>query len=274
MYQRTGSYWESQSEEERWTFCCGEGILFPCYNKDGYLYRFRIKNEYPDIKIKEGDLAFQGKYGRFHHSYDKDGKHCWSFKEQGSDSYLPVYGPGSNNTLSLNEKGLPSLGGKADGKYANISSVKEIRLENGRVVNMFHNGCRSGSPYSLYYQEGDSFKIVLGSEGEKKGMIANYIKKCPLVHISGVSAYSTIFEKDENGESLIDWLKKRGMKYFAICYDADKESNERVAQAEKALAEELIRNDVIPLIGEWKGKFNKGIDDILLMGLDISIKRA
>ena len=64
------------------------------------------------------------------------------------------------------------------------------------------------------------------------------------------------------------------MKYFILCYDADKEENERVLNAEASFVEELKKNDVIPLIGEWKGKFNKGLDDILLMGLDITVRRA
>ena len=166
------------------------------------------------------------------------------------------------------------MGGKAEGKYTNISSVFEKRLPNGEVVNGFFNGCRSGSPYSLYYQEGEHFTIVIGTEGEKKSMVANQIKKCPLVCVPGVSSYSVIFEKDEHGISLIDYLKSRGMKYFILCYDADKEENDRVLHAEATFVEELKKNNVIPLIGEWKGKFDKGLDDILIMGLDITVRRA
>ena len=64
------------------------------------------------------------------------------------------------------------------------------------------------------------------------------------------------------------------MKYFILCYDADKEENDRVLHAETAFVEELKKNNVIPLIGEWKGKFDKGLDDILIMGLDITVRRA
>ena len=92
--------------------------------------------------------------------------------------------------------------------------------------------------------------------------------------VPGVSSYSVIFEKDESGVSLIDYLKSRGMKYFILCYDADKEENERVLKAEASFVEELKNNNVIPLIGEWKGKFDKGLDDILIMGLDITVRRA
>ena len=64
------------------------------------------------------------------------------------------------------------------------------------------------------------------------------------------------------------------MKYFILCYDADQEENERVQNAEASFVEALKEQDVIPLIGEWQGKFNKGLDDILLMGLDITVRRA
>lgn len=275
IYMKSGEYWDNQPVEKRYAFSCEEGILFPCYDKDGNHYHYRIKNDYPDIRIKEGvHPSFQGSFGRFHHFYDKEGKHCWSFKALDEQEYRLVYGPGSDQSLTLNKKQLPSLGGKAEGKYKNISSVYEKRLPDGTVVNGFLNGCRSGSPYSLYYKKGEPFTVVIGTEGEKKSMVANHIKKCPLVCVPGVNAYSVVFEKDANGISLIDFLKSKGMKYFILCYDADKEENERVLDAEAAFVEELKRNDVIPLIGEWKGKFNKGLDDILIMGLDITVRRA
>ena len=275
IYVREGAYWDKQPMEKRYAFSCGEGVIFPCFDKDSYLYRYRIKNDYPDLRIKEGKHpSFQGQYGRFHHFYDKDGKHCWSFKADDQSEYNLVYGPGSKNLLRLNSKNLPITGGKAEGKYTNISSVYEKRLSDGRVVNGFLNGCRSGSPYSLYFKEGEPFTVVIGTEGEKKSMVANQFKKTPLVCVPGVSSYSVIFEKDESGVSLIDYLKSRGMKYFILCYDADKEENERVLKAEASFVEELKNNNVIPLIGEWKGKFDKGLDDILIMGLDITVRRA
>lgn len=275
IYTKTGEYWDKQPMEKRYAFSCGEGILFPCYDKAGNFYHYRIKNDYPDLKNKEGiHPSFQGKFGRFHHFYDKNGFHCWSFKANCEEEYALVYGPGSDWSLTLNEKLLPQVGGKPEGKYTNISSVYEKKLADGTIVNGFYNGCRSGSPYSLYYKEGQPFTVVIGTEGEKKSMIANQIKKCPLVCVPGVSSYSVVFAKGEDDVSLIDYLKSKGMKYFILCYDADKEENERVLNAEASFVEELKKNDVIPLIGEWKGKFNKGLDDILLMGLDITVRRA
>ena len=105
-------------------------------------------------------------------------------------------------------------------------------------------------------------------------MVTNYFKKFPVVSLPGVSCYSSIFNKDKSNQSLIDSLKQKGMKYFILCYDADKHTNEDVLKAEKRFIEELKKNNVIPLTGEWKNKFDKGIDDILLLGLDITIMPA
>ena len=59
------------------------------------------------------------------------------------------------------------------------------------------------------------------------------------------------------------------MKVFILCYDADKEENRQVSKAEESFIRELRKEGVNAIIGKWSGKFDKGIDDILLMGCDI-----
>lgn len=271
FYMRSGSYWDTKPVNERWTMVPLEGIIFPCYDKNSLLYRIRIKDDYPDVELKKEHVSnFNGKKGIFHHFYDKDGNHCWNFTAKG-ESPVIVYGKNINE-ISLSSKGMPTFG-KIKGKYKNISSVAE-KMVDGVIVNMLKKGCRSGSPYSLYYTKKDDFKIVIGTEGEKKGMVSNYIKLAPTVSIPGVWCFSCIFEKDETGESLIDWLKKQGMKAFLLCFDADKNENADVKNAEKAFIKELIKHDVVPLIGSWSNKFDKGMDDILLMGIDLKVSRV
>ena len=278
FYMRSGTYWDEKPEAERWTFSSIEGIVFPCYDKNGYLYRIRIRDDYPDMKIKKGkDEAFLGRYGLFHHSYDKDGIRTWSFypeTEDGQERPKPelVYKAGElNNKITLNSKGLPA--GKPNGKYKNISSVAEKYVD-GKLVNILKFGTRSGSPYSLYCSKGDNFKVVIGTEGEKKAMVANAIKKVPVVCIPGVSSYKVIFKKEQDGKSLIDTLLEKGMKTFILCYDADKEDNPAVLKAEQDFIKELKAYGVNVLIGYWTGKFNKGLDDILLMGLDFKLQNT
>ena len=275
FYLRSGSYFDGKPEEERWTFSGGEGIVFPCFDKDGYIYRLRYREDYPSMELKKDIHApFHGKYGTFHHYYNKEGKHCWSFTEKETKATETVYEPSLGiYAITLNEKGLPSYGGKASGKYKTLSS-RRIELKGNEPVNTMEGGCGSGSPYAFYVMKGQPFTVVLGTEGEKKAMISSYIKGMPSVSVPGVTSYECLFEKDDSGESLMDVLKKRGMKYFLLCYDADKHENDMVLNSEKAFVERLKQEGVIPLIGEWKGKFNKGIDDILLMGLDVTVRPA
>ena len=268
FYMRSGSYYEDKPEAERWTFAPAEGIIFPCYDKDGYLYRLRYRDDYPGLKLKAGkDEPFNGQFGLFSHYYNKEGRHVWSFKPDNGESYI-VYDE-NTKLVRLGTNGLPLVGGKANGKYKNFSSLAE-RMIDGEVVNTLKGGSRSGSPYSLYYYENQPFTVVIGTEGEKKSMVSSLIKGVPLACVPGVSSYECLFKKDDNGECCIDYLIKRGMKFFALCYDADKEENEAVRKAEAALVKRLKEYGVKVLIGDWSSKFNKGIDDILLMGLDIT----
>lgn len=268
---RSGGYWSDKPESERWTFSDLEGIIFPCYDEDGYLYAIRVKVDYPNYKLAEGKtVSYNGKYGYICHNYDQNGKHTWTFYPKGEAPEL-LYGENINK-IQLNASGCPSVG-KVDGKYKNFSSVYE-KLVNGKPVNVLEGGSRSGTPYSVYSMPGDSFKLVMGTEGEKKGMVGNAIRHVPVVEVAGVWTFQTLFEKKENGLSCIDVLKQKGMKYFILCYDADKEDNENVLNAETAFIEELKKHDVIPLKGHWKKQFDKGLDDILLSGLDITLSPA
>ncbi len=265
---RGGEYWQSKPEHERWTFSELEGIIFPCFDEDGYLYAIRVKVDYPNYKLTAGKTeSYNGKYGYICHSYDLNGKHTWTFYPK-DDAPQVLYGEQVKKIL-LNASGCPTVG-KVDGKYKNFSSVYE-KLVNEKTVNVLEGGSRSGSPYSVYTLPGDSFKTVMGTEGEKKGMVGNAIRHVPVVEVAGVWTFQTLFEKKENGLSCIDVLKQKGMKYFILCYDADKEDNENVLNAETAFIEELKKNDVIALKGHWTKQFGKGLDDILLDGLDIFV---
>lgn len=273
FYEQTGDYYKDKEEWERWTFGGGEGIIFPCYDKDGYLYRLRIREDYPDLKVQEGKHEpFNGKYGVFHHYYNKEGIHSWSFTPDGETEFTVYEAGASKQLISLKSNGCPAIKGKVSGKYKTLSSLSYKKVGE-YTVNGMKNGCRSGSPYSLYYTEGQPFTAVIGTEGEKKSIVSSAIKNVPVVCVPGVNSYSCLFnDKDENGESCMDFLIKKGMKYFFLCYDADKEENESVKKAEASFIETLKNHGIKVMVGEWSGKFDKGIDDILLMGLDISLR--
>lgn len=274
FYMRSGSYWSSRPEEERWTFLPLEGIIFPCFDKNGMLYRIRIKDDYPAMQIKRNlHEPYNGQYGNFSHSYDKEGRHIWTFHPEAGAKGTPsepilVYGPGINR-IGLKAGELPP--GKPTGKYKNFSSFRES-WNGAHAVNSLEGGSRSGSPYSIYTKPGDSFAVVIGTEGEKKGLVANQLKNMPAVTLPGVWCYEQLFVK-KNGSSVIDFLKEKGMKAFLLCYDADKNENKDVKRAENSFIKKLADAGVDVLIGQWPYKFNKGLDDILLMGLEIMVKR-
>ena len=263
LYMRTGTNWDNKPEKERWTFAFSrEGVLYPCYDANGYIYRLRIKDEYPDREIKPGKQEpFKGMYGYFTHYYDFEGfLRCRFVPKDKSQKSIDV--------------GLSEVYGKPRGKYKTLSSVNTELVYGDRIVNKLFCGCKSGSPYSLYTRPGDNFTVVFGPEGEKKAMVANAVKHVPGVSIPGVTNFSVIFVPDESGVSLIDYLISKGMKYFVIGYDADKDENEQVAESEQEFAQELKKRGVIPMVAAWRHDFDKGLDDILLKGLDVEIHPA
>lgn len=265
FFKRTGAFWNDKPEIEAWTFSGGEGIIFPVYDKDGYLYRLRYREDYPNFKLKKEDGFPEG---ILFHQYEKSGERKWLFTPKGTKDIIAA------NELSVSvpfkNNNCPAIG-HPQGKYKTLSSWYD-KKEGEKIVNAFYKGCKSGSPYSLYAPENANWKICLLTEGEKKGMVASEIKKCPVVDFAGVGTFQFMFAKNEKGQSLYDKLKEKGVKYFVICFDADKESILSVAGAEHNLGIALKEHGEIPLVGEWTGKFSKGLDDILLMGIDISIK--
>jgi len=270
FYMRSGKYWNEQPDHERWTIVSIEGILFPCYDKNGYLYRLRIRDDYPDMRIKpNSNVLFRNERGILTHCY-RNGDHNWYWCPDSSKDQEPilVYENGRGE-IELNKWGLPTIG-KPNGKYKNISSVYE-KLVGDKIVNTMLHGTRSGSPYSLYVGDAKSYRIVIGTEGEKKGMVSNSIKNVPVVSQPGVWSFRSLFEPGEDGVSLIKTLMKRGMEIFILCYDADKHTNENVSNAEAAFIQALFDEGVRPMTGEWSDKFDKGLDDILIMGVDFKL---
>lgn len=267
FYMREGAYWDSQPEEERWTFAGAEGIIFPMYDIEQHIVGLRIRLDYPDVKVKDTDaVLYHGKHGTFSHGY-RDGKSIWYFTKAGEKESIEALDvPLKNN--------IPAIG-KISSKYRPFSSWKDKNVD-GHTINAYKNGISSGSPYSIYYpvsKEKRKYKFVFLTEGEKKGIVTAQIKKNPCVSFSGVGLYRGFFEPDESGKSCFEKLCEEGVEYFIIAYDADKDGNEAVAFAEEGLAEEILKNGGTPLIGEWNHKFQKGIDDILLMGIDLNVRQ-
>lgn len=261
LYERDGEVWLTKPERERWTIASTKGgILFPCYDKDGNIYRLRLKVDKPDLVIKEsaGDEPFEGSYGYF----------SWQPKDGNMHCYFVPDGAKWQDRKEVDES---MARGKARGKYINFSSFHE-QLYDGIVQNSMRNGSQSGSPYSLYRLSGADESLVILTEGEKKAMVSSALCRCAAVSIPGVSSFNVIFRQESDGKSLFEKLLDEGAETFVLCYDADKESNESVLKSEQKFAEELKKRGASVMIGSWSNKYDKGLDDLLILGVRPTVR--
>ncbi len=263
-----------QKKDGRWTFYKLCGIAFPIFDSRGHIIRIRVNDDYPDV-----ECTFEGREGLFRYGLteNEDGSRVagWHFVPLVNGKYAYdegelVWSYGSEGSrISLDKKGYPK--GKVIGKYKNFSSYREKSYENdgiSRVVNVYKNGCQSGSYCSLYCSKGDNFSIVYATEGEKKAMVANKLLHVPVVSIPGVSSFKKLFNKEEcHDYSIMDILKKNGLSTVVLVYDADKNKNVQVLKAESKAVEEFKKNGIKIAIGEWNAGWGKGLDDILLTGV-------
>ena len=239
-----------QKDSGEWTFVAIEGIIFPTFDTDGLMTRIRIKDDYPNI-VGE----YKGVIGTFFHKYDK-GVHKWFFEQKREPGRTERY-----PSVETEFHSTPS--GKADGKYKNFASNPVY----------YKNGTRSGSSYSLYCKPGDNFTTVYITEGEKKAMVANAILNVPVISLPGVGAIRLLLEKAEDGFSVIDSLKGYGMRFLAVCFDADKNENMKVLASEQKAVLSLIKEGLQVGVGEWNASFGKGLDDILVQKIMPTVYR-
>lgn len=247
-------------KDGKWGITGSEGILFPIFNKNGKIVRLRLREDYPETKG-----VYKGVEGTFIHSYTKEGKHLWVFTSADKTHRSDV-------TMSVPLHQCPK--GKAAGKYKNFNSVHEEVVEtNGQreKVNVYGRGARSGSHISLYCKPTDDFSVVYVTEGEKKAIVANQLMSVPVISLPGTGTFSKLFEKDEQGLSMMDFLVSKGMKLCVIAYDADKGENIRVLQSEQKAIQEFIKRGLKVAIGEWNANWGKGLDDTLVRGIHPSI---
>lgn len=157
--------------------------------------------------------------------------------------------------------------GKAKNKYHNFSSYREEKRKDGTLYNYYLNGTQANSQIGFYNQFTKDSYVVYITEGEKKSLVANYVLGQPVICVPGVNSFGKLFEPDESGISIIDYVIERGAKVFVIAYDADKAINAKVLQCESALVERLREKGVQIALADWNMGFGKGLDDILGIGI-------
>ena len=256
LYERSGERWDARPVRDRWTIATRNGgIIFPTFDKDGLIYRIRLKIDHPDLYVKEkyGDAPYRGGYGYF----------TWQMAEDGLRCYFVRDGSRFEDRVEVPEG---DARGKASGKYINFSSFLDREVD-GKVVNHYLNGCQSGSPYGLYGTDMPNKNLVILTEGEKKAMVSSECCGCRAVSIPGVSSFNVIFREEGNGKSLYDALLESGAQTFLLCYDADKDHNADVLKNEGKFAQALYERGAQVMIGSWSSKYDKGLDDLLLLGV-------
>jgi len=144
-------------------------------------------------------------------------------------------------------------------KYRNFSSY-HFNQETGK--NSYEGGCQAGNRLSFFYEDSWSesdFQILYITEGWKKGFIIKEYLNVPAISLPGTNNASLFTEE------IISFLKEKGTNYLISAFDADKNSNQFVQQAEKVLFEKLGK-DFKHGYANWSEKTAKGIDDLLISG--------
>lgn len=283
FYLETRQYKDQSGKtytQTRWQMVSLSGIVFPEYDSKGYIYRLRIGDEHPVLEEYEKDDF--GNYIYYTNAKNEQ-KHSicatytWNYRT-GEWFRNPKNGHGEIVwskqkgifKVTLNKKGYPVIDGKVNGKYKNFSSRKDETRETAdeyQVFNAYPEGTRSGSNTSLYCKDGDDFRFVYITEGEKKAMVMNMLLNCPVISIPGVNTYGKIFENEYGSErSMFDFLLSKGMQCIIIVFDADKAVNDAVLASEAGAVQRCLEHGVMTCVGEWNLAFGKGADDVLIQG--------
>ena len=130
------------------------------------------------------------------------------------------------------------------------------------------NGAKNNVQYSIYLPDGKFTPVMYLTEGEKKGIVIAAKRNTTAMCIQGVNCYGVLFKKDETGTTLLDKLIARGVKMFVVAYDSDACVNEQVLHHQQGLVEKLKENNIPVAVASWNYNVAKGIDDLIMLGLN------
>ncbi len=164
-------------EFTHWQMVNLSGIVYPCYDPDGNIYRLRIGDEHPRIyeyaKEPDGSYITEQKtvclttpdgteVFKTITSHVHSAEIFWNPKTD--EWFKKCISTGEVETIYSNQKGIykvkisdkgyPVIDGKVDGKYKNFSSyyAKEVEQGDKRLLyNGYNSGCQSGSQYHCLF---------------------------------------------------------------------------------------------------------------------------
>ena len=237
-----------------WTFNSLSGIIFPVYDEDGLIFRLRVRMDYLDLPVEEMKQDAKGFY------YEDEGR-----------VDVTMGGP-----CRMTSEGKIKINFDSHrGKYRPVTSYKqdEEAYKKGFIVNAFQKGCEAGNVLGYVMDSQDDCTVFWITEGEKKGIFANYILKQTLIFLPGVNSLN-LLEKPRGGITPMDIMKKKGAKVAVIAFDADKAVNKMVMLCHDKLAKLLLKNGFQVFSAEWDMADGKGLDDLLATGKKPRFKRT
>lgn len=226
-------------ESGNWTFAGPSGIIFPMYDVNGNIFRFRIRMDFLDI---QRNLNIIG---------DKA-----SFTYNGENYVVSMKGVFLSEGGKLIRMDDDTCGRR--GKYRTLSSYAPDKVTG---KNVYKCGTRSANEASLYVSKDDEMRLCYIVEGEPKSIYTNFMTKAPVLSVPGVNSYDILFR---NG--IIDAMVEKGTKMFVVAYDADKATNQMVLDFEKRLVDALKEKNLTVAIADWDQEKGKGLDDLLAAG--------
>ena len=154
-----------------------------------------------------------------------------------------------------------------------MSSFREWKdRERHLIINKYKGGCRAGSSISVYRPLNVRQGIVWITEGEKKAMSIAVILGVVVICVPGVNTFSKLFQPVQGGQSIVEAMWAEGMKMAVVAFDADKDTNAMVRDAESKLLAKLGDAGFRTGRTKWNKAFGKGLDDSLFAGARPSIE--
>ena len=156
------------------------------------------------------------------------------------------------------------------GKYSAWSSNPDAKNSKGEYIYPHGTGLLVQAGF-VYHPEVDTSYVAYVTEGYKKACIGNKYKHAPFVSLPGVGQLKTLLENPDESLIITNYLASIGTKLIIFAYDADKATNANVLRFEGKGIQMMKDAGFRVAVADWTQHraYAKGIDDLLVLGLDV-----